>query len=230
MTSVAELKVWPRGVVFDLDGTLTDNMPIHRRAFDAFAVRYGLPPLDEPMRLRLDGKRNSDIFPILFGADLAPERGAALAEEKEILYREMSRGLLRPLPGLLKFLDLLAARSIPIAIATSAPAANVPHSLRELGLAERFLHVARSDEEARGKPFPDVFLAAARKIGVAPEHCLAFEDAPSGIAAARAAGMTSVAITTSFKAQHFAEHALSFHVADYEEFLSGPARPLLALH
>lgn len=227
MIAHGSLERWPRGVVFDLDGTLTHNMPIHVRAFDAFAMRHGLPALDRAMRVRLDGKRNADIMPILFDRALEAAEIAALAEEKESLYRRLSRGALRPLPGLLRFLELLAAREIPIAIATSAPAENVPHTLTEIGLLQRFPHVARSDEQPRGKPYPDVFLAAAAQIGVDPRECLAFEDAPTGITAARAAGMVAVALTTSFDAEHFEASAPHFHARDYQDFLAGPAARIL---
>ncbi|MBL8899866.1 MAG: HAD family phosphatase [Planctomycetes bacterium] len=218
---------WPLGVVFDLDGTLTSNMHFHVQAFDAFAARHGRPPLDAAMRMRLDGKRNADIMPIFFDRAFTPEEIAVLADEKEREYRRLSRGGLSPLPGLVRFLDLLEERAIPVAIATSAPAENVPHTLGEIGLLERFPRVARSDEQPRGKPHPDVFLAAAAKIGVDPRECIAFEDAPTGVLAARAAGMIAVALTTSFDASHFAAAAPHLYASDYEHFLAGPFARLL---
>jgi beta-phosphoglucomutase-like phosphatase (HAD superfamily) len=86
--------------------------------------------------------------------------------------------------------------------------------------------VVRSDSVPRGKPYPDVFLAAAAAIRVAPERCLAFEDAPLGLLAARAAGMTCVAVTTSFSAEAFASHGASpdAAVADFEAYVAGPGR------
>lgn len=209
------------GVVFDLDGTLVDNMALHAEAFAAFVARHGLPPLDETMRARLDGKRNSDIFPELFGRALPHELLREYAAEKETLYRDLSRGRLRPAPGLERLLAHLLARGIPMAIATSGPAENVRHTLAETALAERLAVVVRGDEVPRGKPHPDIFLAAAERIGVAPAECLAFEDAPSGVAAARAAGMRCVALTTSFSEQAFRATgtAADVFVGDFDEFL-----------
>jgi beta-phosphoglucomutase len=214
------------GFVFDLDGTLVDNMPIHATAFGAFVERHGLPPFDETMRARLDGKRNRDIFPILFGRVMDSEEVHRLSEEKESLYRELSKGRLAPLRGLTRLLPLLEARGIPFAIATSAPAENVPHTLGEIGLQDRFAHVARSDTVPRGKPHPDVFLAACELMGRPAARCIAFEDAPIGIAAARAAGMGCVAVTTTFSAEVFAAHGApaDVAVADFEAYLDGPGR------
>jgi HAD superfamily hydrolase (TIGR01509 family) len=219
-----------QGVVFDLDGTLVSNMALHAEAFRLFVERHGLPPLDEALRGRLDGKRNSDIFPILFARALSDEEQRRFADEKEGLYRELSRGRLRPLPGLERLLAALEQRGIPVVVATSAPHENVPHTLTELGLQGRLTQVVRSDSVPRGKPYPDVFLAAARLIDVAPEQCLAFEDAPAGIRAARAAGMTCVAITTSFSLAQFEAHDAHADaaVADFEEFLAGPGAWLFA--
>ena len=102
----------------------------------------------------------------------------------------------------------------------------VAHSLRELGLESAFAAVACADEVAHGKPHPDVFLLAARRMGVAPEGCVAFEDAPIGIEAARRAGMTCVALTTSFAREIFTAHPVAPHhvVRDFAEYLAGPGR------
>ena len=218
------------GVVFDLDGTLVANMEIHAQAFAIFAERHRLPSLDQAARARLDGKLNRDIFPVLFGRELAEADLLAYAGEKEALYRELSRGHLVPLRGLDRLLDVLEARSLPVAVATSAPADNVRHTLEELGLGTRLRLIVRSDEVAQGKPHPDVFLAAASLLGRTPERCLAFEDAPAGIAAARAAGMICVALSTSFPAEAFADHGArpDYSVADFHEFLAGPGAWLLA--
>jgi HAD superfamily hydrolase (TIGR01509 family) len=216
-----------RAFVFDLDGTLVDNLRIHIEAFGTFLARRGLPPLSAENRRRIDGLRNSDIFPMLFGVSAA--EALRMAEEKEALYRELSHGRLLPLPGLVRLLDALAAKGLPAAVATSAPAENVRHTLGELGLAARLPRIVRSDDVPRGKPHPDVFLEAARVLGAAPGECVAFEDAPAGIVAARTAGMTCVAVTTSFSAEALASHgaAPDYAVASYDEYLAGPGAWLL---
>jgi beta-phosphoglucomutase len=218
-----------RAAIFDLDGTIVDNMPVHADAFARFVERHGLPALTLDDRKRLDGRRNRDIFPDLFGRPLGDAEQNAFAEEKEAFYRELSVGRLSPADGLVTLLDCLDAHRIPFAVATSAPPENVLHTLRETGLASRLTCVVRSDEVPRGKPFPDVFLAAAGRLGVTPADCVAFEDAPIGIVAARAAGMQTVALATSFEPAvfHDASVAADVVVKDFEEYLAGPGRWLL---
>jgi len=212
----------PRAAIFDLDGTVVDNMFLHAEAFAVFAERHGLPPLTPADRARLDGRRNSEIFPVLFGREMAREEWLAFEHEKEGLYREVSRGRLRVVAGLPALLARLRAEAIAVALATSAPALNVGHTLAEIGLAEAFPTVVRGDQVPMGKPAPDVFLEASRQLGVAPADCLVFEDAPMGITAARAAAMPVVAVTTTFSADHFAAltDAPDLVVRDFDDYLS----------
>ena len=216
--------------MFDLDGTLADNMHWHARAFQAFVQKHRLPPITEATRRRIDGKRNAEIMPILFERLLSSEEVAALAWEKEEMYRALSRGGVRPIRGLTALLDALASHGIPSAVATSAPRENVAHTLGELGLADRFGAVALSDEVPRGKPFPDVYLRAAEGLGVEPAACLAFEDAPVGVESARAAGMRCLALTSTFPAEAFRAADLPPNgvCTDYMDYLFGEGQWLTA--
>ena len=214
----------PRAVIFDIDGTIVDNMHLHAEAFGVFVERHGLAPLTREDRARLDGRRNSEIFPILFKRDVGREEWLAYEQEKEGLYRELSRGRLLPMRGLHALIARLEEEEIPMALATSAPKLNVEHTLGELGLAGAFTIIVRGDEVARGKPAPDVFIEAARRLGVDAASCLVFEDAPMGIEAAQAAGMRVVALTTSFQAAHFDQLPVppSLVCCDFNEFLRMP--------
>lgn len=218
---MATFRSRPGAVIFDIDGTLVDNMALHAEAFSVFAGRHGLPPLGPGDRARLDGRRNSEIFPILFHRDVPREEWQAYEAEKEGLYREISRGRLVPMAGLLRLLARLTADAVPMALATSAPEPNVVHTLDEIGLADRFPVIVRGDQVARGKPAPDVFIEAGRRLAVPADRCLVFEDAPMGIVAAHAAGMPVVALTTSFDAAHFAglQPPPTVTVADFDAFL-----------
>jgi beta-phosphoglucomutase len=215
------LRFAPRAVIFDIDGTIVDNMHLHAEAFGVFAERHGLPPLTTADRARLDGRRNSEIFPILFKREVTRDEWQAYEHEKEGLYRELSKGRLSPMKGLASLIRRLSDEGILMALATSAPKPNVTHTLAELDLTEAFPVIVRGDEVARGKPAPDVFIEAARRLGVPPADCLVFEDAPMGIEAAHAAGMRVVALTTSFQAAHFAQLTPppAFVCGDFDDYL-----------
>lgn len=214
----------PEGVVLDLDGTLVDNIRFHAAAFDHFMRRHGRQPVDEAGCIRLMGRRNSDIFTDLLGRPIAGDELKRFEEEKETLYRELSAGQLAPIAGLLELLADLDNESIPVVIATSAPECNVAHTLAEIGLEDRLTNVIRGDEVPRGKPHPDIFQEAARRVGVDPKRCLAFEDAPVGITAAVAAGMRCVALATTFTRQQLesGDPAPDLIVADFQDFLAAP--------
>lgn len=226
VSDIEPLSSTPLALVFDLDGTMVDNLAPHLEAFARFNERHGLPPLTMADRVRIDGKRNSEVFATVFRRELTEAEWRAFEEEKEALYRELSVGRLVPMPGLTRVLALAAGKGLAVAVATSAPRQNVEHTLGELGLARLLPLVVRGDEVPHGKPAPDVFLAAARRIGVTPDACVAFEDAPMGIAAARRAGMQTGGLTTSFSRADLEALAEppDFVVANFDEFLTGPGR------
>ena len=189
-----------RAAVFDLDGTLVDNMGFHLRAWQTTAQRLGLSVSAERFEREYAGRKNEEIFPHLLGRPVDAEELHALAEEKESLYRELYLPHVSPMAGAPELLDALEARGLMVAVASAAPEANRKMVLTALGWAARFGAVV-GGEGLRGKPAPDIFLAAAAKLGVAPEDCVAFEDAVHGVASARAAGMRVAGILSTTPAE-----------------------------
>lgn len=204
-----------RGVVFDMNGTLVDDIRFHRDAWQALADELGLP-MDEERFQSFNGLKNADIMPKLLGRDVAEEEAARLIERKEAAYRAMYRPHLALLPGALALLSRLKAASVPVAIASSAPPENRAMVIDGLGL-DAYVGVVVAAEHLPGKPAPDVFLEAARQLGVAPTDCLAFEDAANGVRAAAAAGMLVVAVTTNNPAEVLLEAGAAFAVADFTQ-------------
>ncbi|HMP40937.1 MAG TPA: HAD family phosphatase [Roseiflexaceae bacterium] len=204
--------------IFDMDGTLADNMPLHYEAFRQFMQRYDLQPPPAEIAAGLTGKRNREILPVLFGYPLSDGEIQQYSAEKEQIYHQLIAGL-RPLPGLHQLLDILDTRGVPTAIATSAPGGNVPPMLDQLGVTGRFRVVTLGEEVAHGKPAPDIFLEAARRLGADPATCLVFEDAYAGIEAAHAAGMQCVALATTHTHDQLRRLGPAAIITDYEDFL-----------
>lgn len=213
--------------VFDLDGTLVDNMRFHGEAWRAFCARHRIAATLAQFERQFAGKKNEEILPVLFGRALTAEETVRLAEEKEEDYRRAYRPHLSLLNGAEPLLRLLREHGLRSAIATAAPPANRDLVLDGLGLRGRFDAVVGAEQVARGKPFPDLFLAAAEAVSVAPARCMAFEDAVNGIRSAKAAGMVAVGVTTLTPGEALREAGADYVIKDFTELLSGPLQRVL---
>jgi beta-phosphoglucomutase len=203
-----------RAAIFDMDGTLVDNMHIHQEAWRRFLEGKGLP-FDEEQYHRNNTGTITEIIPRFFPEATDPAEAYRLGMEKEAVYREVYRGRVVALPGLVAFLDALRKAGIRIALATAADRGNIDFTLDELGIRDRFDALVGSEDVQRGKPHPDVYLRAAQRLGQAPRHCLAFEDSHPGIRAALDAGMRVVGLATTHTRTELEGYPLHAVIADY---------------
>jgi beta-phosphoglucomutase len=202
-----------QGVVFDMNGTLVDDIPYHYEAWRSLAEELGVVLSREDFQ-SFNGLKNEDILPKLVGPGVSAERAAQLIERKEETYRAKYRPHLALVPGARELFVRLRAGSVRVAIASSAPPENRAMVIDGLQLRD-YVDVVVAAEHLPGKPAPDVFLEAARLLGVAPSDCLAFEDAVSGVQAAAGAGMLVGAVTTNNPAQTLIDAGASFAVRDF---------------
>jgi HAD superfamily hydrolase (TIGR01509 family) len=168
------------------------------------------------LRARVFGVPNRDWIPAVFREKPESTRVGELAEEKETIFRDLIRGSITPLPGLLGLLDDLTALGIPLAVASSAPAANIEMVLGEGRLAGYFSAVLNADSVPGGKPAGDIYLKAAEALTIAPERCVVFEDSIAGIEAGRRAGCTVIGVTTTHPRTELASLA-DLVIVDFRE-------------
>jgi beta-phosphoglucomutase len=195
-----------RAFVFDMDGTIVDNMAFHTDSWLEFFARRGKNYDPDAFFRETAGAQGREILRERLGADIPDDEIAVLAQEKDALYREMYEPHLSTIDGFDDLVEQAGVRGVKLAVATSAPPANIVFTLDGLDIRRHFDAVVGAADVKRGKPHPDVFLKAAEQLGVAPEHCIVFEDAPLGVEAAKRAGMRAVVLTTTLPAEAFAEY------------------------
>lgn len=193
-----------RGVIFDMDGVLVMTEEAHWRSWKAVAEGRGVR-LSHETFLSCFGRVNTDCVRVIFGEGIPPGEAARIAEAKEIAFREIIHGRVPLAFGVLELLEALRGLGFSMAVGSSAPRENIELVLAGGGIGQYFDASVDGAQVLRGKPAPDVFLLAAERLGLSPERCIVIEDAPPGIVAARAAGMTAVGVATTRPARELWE-------------------------
>lgn len=180
-------------LLFDLDGTLLVSDPVHEAVFRDLWAEYGLEVEDDFYVARIHGRHNSEIFPEF----LPGEDAVALDARKEAMFRARLPRPYPAMPGAAALVARAQARGWPHAIVTNAMRPNTEAMLGAIGLAEAFDTIVTADEHPPGKPDPHPYRVAMRLLGVAPHDCIAFEDSPPGVAAARGSGAFTIGIRSA---------------------------------
>jgi beta-phosphoglucomutase-like phosphatase (HAD superfamily) len=175
-------------LLFDMDGTLADTAPVWRVAEDALFAACGTP-WDAAVQRQCLGMNARDLAAKVHEL-LRPAAPVAECQRvmRETLVATYRGGTVREMPGAVALVRRLAGR-VPLAVASGSPLAGIETVVTQLGIRDLFALLLTSEEVARGKPHPDVFLEAARRLGVPPAECVVFEDSLVGTQAAVAAGM-----------------------------------------
>lgn len=190
-------------LIFDMDGTMVDNMMTHHRGWQRTLKKYGLDFTLEQVIEHCHGK-NIEIIERLFPGKYTLEEREEISFEKESGYREIFLQELRLVDGLDALLETAYKNNIPMGIGTAAPKANVDFVLDNLNIRHYFQVVVHADDVTKGKPEPEVFFKVADQLNVPYQHCLVFEDSPTGARTALNAGMKAVILTTTHKEEEFA--------------------------
>lgn len=200
-----------KGFIFDMDGTMIDNMMVHHRAWQQKLKEYGIDWTLEEVHAKVHGV-NIELLERLFGDRFTREERIQISKEKEIAYRTIYQPEIKLIDGLTAFLDAAKLAKIPMAIATAAPPDNAYFVLENLPLSPYFKALFHSDDVTKGKPDPQVFELAADALGLPLQDCLIFEDSVTGAEAAYRAGCSAVILTTSHQEEEFSQypHILQF--------------------
>ena len=206
-----------KALIFDMDGTLMDNMSYHKQSwidlfkhhkldldYNTFDEKYHKGSLVEIM---------ARLFPEISDIETLRKIGSY----KEELYRELYRPHVKSISGLILFLENIFEKNIPMGLATMGDQHNINFTFKALNLKDFFHSTTGGHEVKKGKPHPEIFLTAAEKIGVNPSDCLAFEDTLSGILSAKAAGMDVIGVTTMFDEKILMKMGCKRTINNYEE-------------
>lgn len=207
-----------RAFIFDLNGTMINDMEYHATAWQAILnedLNAGLSR--EDVRQQMYGK-NEELLVRVFGDGyFTPEEVAAISMKKEKSYQEAFLPELRLISGLPEFLQAAQAYGIKMGIGTAAIPFNVDFVLDNLGIRHYFKAIVSADDVQTSKPHPETFLRAAEILGVMPSECIVFEDAPKGVEAALRAGMKCVVLTTMHRPEEFAASNIVALISDYHD-------------
>lgn len=192
----------PDAVIFDMDGVIVDTADAHCASWQMLAAEHGMT-ISRHDFLQTFGRPTREIIRKRFGDHLSDEEIGQMDRKKEAHFRELARDHVKLIPHVVAFINALVDAGVPLAVGSSAPPPNVQLTLDQFNLNGRFQTLVTGHDVTRGKPDPEVFLIAAERLGVIPSRCVVIEDAMAGIQAARAAGMTAIAVTTSHERSAF---------------------------
>lgn len=197
MTDSNNENILVRAALWDMDGTLIDSLEYHWISWRDSLAAENLH-INREQFMETFGQRNMEIMRHYFGPDVDLDKVERVSNLKEELYRELvrTRGI-EPLPGVRRWLARLKAEGWRQTVASSAPILNIEVVLETMNAKDFFDAIVSAEEVERGKPDPQVFLRAAEKVSTPPEKCIVIEDAPSGVEAARRAGMRRIGVLSS---------------------------------
>ena len=205
-----------KAVLFDLDGTLANTDPIHFQVWQALLAPYGMT-VDQHFYDRfISGRLNPDIVRDLL-PQLSESEGEAFSADKEAQFRAVAANQLQRMPGLTDFLHYIQQHEYTMALVTNAPRPNAEFMLKTLALNGIFQPIIIADDLPKGKPDPLPYQTALDQLGLSPDDAIVFEDSPTGVRAATAAGITTIGVTSTHSDTTLRQLGAEFTVADFTD-------------
>jgi len=198
-----------------MDGVLIDSHPVHRQAWRKFLGSVGKTVHDEELDFILEGRRREDILRHFLG-DLPASTLAEYGQRKDYFFHENFKDV-KPVAGILTFLEALEAAFIPKGIATSASSFRTWKTLQLLNWEKKFTTVVTGDDVSSGKPDPALYQLASARMNFLARDLLALEDAPCGVVAAKSAGIKCIGVSSNGRVNALREAGADFIIPDFAD-------------
>lgn len=206
-----------KAVLFDMDGTMIDNMMVHHKAWQTKLSEVGIELSLEEVHQRIHGV-NVELLEREFPSRFTLEERIQISKEKEETYRQIFAPDLALLAGLSELLFELKSKNILLGVGSAAPPENVDFVMNSLDLWHYFASVRHSGDVQRGKPDPQVYELLIADLEVKPEDCIIFEDTPTGAMAASASGAQVIVVTTTHQKEEFSNiPGIKLFISDFTE-------------
>jgi len=202
-------------VIFDMDGVICHTNPYHSKAFTEFFKTRNLAPTEAEFAEHMYGKNNRYILSHFLQREITGEELLQLEEEKEGLFRKIYEPFVEPIHGIVNFMNDLKNNGAKLAVATSAPRANMDLILSKVPIMDLLSSKLASEDVSKHKPDPEVYLKSAANLNISPSQCVVFEDSFSGVSAGLNAGMRVVGVLSSHTKAELPP--CSLYINDYSE-------------
>jgi beta-phosphoglucomutase len=206
-----------KAIIFDMDGTLVDNIPFHKDAWLLFLKKHNIS--FDPQSFKAQNHGNiEEMIRRFFGQDITDEKVRELGQEKEQIYRELYKKYIKEISGLTDLLNEMKNQGIIAALATMGDKPNIDFVLDELKIRPYFYSITGGHEISKGKPDAEIFELAIKKMNLKNTDCIVIEDSQDGVISARQAGIKVIGITTSHTADELKRHGCFCTISNFKEF------------
>ena len=204
-----------KSVIFDMDGTIVDSLPYHKKSWQLFSRKHPIKNF-EKLLLQKKGGTINEIMRYMLGKKKSEVEIEKLGELKESLFRKIYSDKIHPIKGFIDFLKILKKNKIIINLASNGGHENIKFVMKKLNCNKYFKFIIGGEDVKSGKPNPEMFLRVMKLSSLKPDECLIFEDSIEGVKAGITAGCNVVGVTTSHRSKKLLSLGCSYTIDNYK--------------